>query len=331
MLARHGHRQLRLRRALARARRSSASSSPRRSATTSAYVTHIAGRDSLTVLANYAARDRAHPPRHRRGADLHAHTGDHGADRGDDRRASGRAPAPRARRLAPAGRRGLARPDDRQAGGGDARVRRRSCARSSPASRRRPGEKWKTSFGLRASAAARTCRSTSPALSPAMLRLAGEIADGVILWLCNPRLHPRRRRARGHGRAASAPASRSTASTIVRRGPVGASASDRDAALRRHAPRPAALLRPALLPRDARALGLRRRHRGLRRGRRGGDGEGMQAAICEGFLDELCAIGDETTCAPASSATARPARRRPCVGPIPRTDVEATLRAAAPG
>ncbi len=24
------------------------------------------------------------------------------------------------------------------------------------------------------------------ALSPAMLRLAGEIADGVLLWLCSP-------------------------------------------------------------------------------------------------------------------------------------------------
>ena len=44
-----------------------------------AYVTHIAARDSLTVLAAYAAGDVAHPPRHRRRADLHAHAGDDGA------------------------------------------------------------------------------------------------------------------------------------------------------------------------------------------------------------------------------------------------------------
>ena len=48
-----------------------------------------------------------------------------------------------------------------------------------------PGEKWQTGFHLSVEP-----RPDLPiyiaALSPRMLRLAGEIADGVILWLCNP-------------------------------------------------------------------------------------------------------------------------------------------------
>src|SRR4051812_14277137 len=48
------------------------------------------------------------------------------------------------------------------------------------------GERWRTGFRL----AGLDPRPELPiyvaALSPAMLRLAGEIADGVILWLCNP-------------------------------------------------------------------------------------------------------------------------------------------------
>src|SRR6478672_10693940 len=48
------------------------------------------------------------------------------------------------------------------------------------------GEKWRTGFRL----AGLDPRPELPVyiagLSPAMLRLAGELADGVILWLCNP-------------------------------------------------------------------------------------------------------------------------------------------------
>src|ERR1700733_3694430 len=48
------------------------------------------------------------------------------------------------------------------------------------------GEKWSTSFHL----AGLDPRPEMPifiaALSPAMLELAGEIGDGVMLWLCNP-------------------------------------------------------------------------------------------------------------------------------------------------
>ena len=52
-------------------------------------------------------------------------------------------------------------------------------------------------------------------LAPGMLRLAGEIADGVVLWLCNPE-YIRRPSCRASPRAASAPASPRRASTSSR-------------------------------------------------------------------------------------------------------------------
>ena len=77
--------------------------------------------------------------------------------------------------------------------------------------------------------------------------------------------------------------------------------------------------------------GLRGRHRRLRRGRRRGDAEAMQAAISERFLEALSAVGSpRTTCARACERYLDAGATSPCVGPIPRTDFEATLRAAAP-
>ena len=132
----------------------------------SAYVTHIAGRESLTVMTAYAHAHRADPRRHRRRADLHAHAGDDGADGRHDRRPVRRPPQPRPRRLAPAGRRGLARPDDRQAGRRDARVRRDRAgdpARRGAAGRARSGRRASTAPG---SGRAPSCRSTSPRSPP---------------------------------------------------------------------------------------------------------------------------------------------------------------------
>ena len=49
------------------------------------------------------------------------------------------------------------------------------------------GEKWKTGFHLVGIETRPKLPIYVAALSPAMLRLAGEIGDGVMLWLCNPR------------------------------------------------------------------------------------------------------------------------------------------------
>src|SRR3954452_8025560 len=48
------------------------------------------------------------------------------------------------------------------------------------------GEKWKTAMQLSGVDPRPGLKIYIAALSPLMLRAAGEIADGVILWLCNP-------------------------------------------------------------------------------------------------------------------------------------------------
>ena len=102
------------------------------------------------------------------------------------------------------------------------------------------------------------------ALSPGMLRLAGEIADGVMLWLCNP----------DYVRDVVVPAiaeGRAKAGKdlegfdVVAAVPAAVTAEPDEARARlRQELLPYFSL--ALLPRDARALGLRGRRAGLRRG-----------------------------------------------------------------
>jgi alkanesulfonate monooxygenase SsuD/methylene tetrahydromethanopterin reductase-like flavin-dependent oxidoreductase (luciferase family) len=61
-----------------------------------------------------------------------------------------------------------------------------------------------------------------------------------------------------------------------------------------------------------------------------GDGEAMQAAISERFLRALCAIGSPEEVRAGVARYGEAGANAPCVGPIARTDFEATLRAAAP-
>jgi len=61
--------------------------------------------------------------------------------------------------------------------------------------------------------------------------------------------------------------------------------------------------------------------------RAGGDLEAMQAAVSEGFLDELTAVGDESALSAGVERYREAGASSPCIGPIPRTDFEATLRA----
>jgi F420-dependent oxidoreductase-like protein len=49
-----------------------------------------------------------------------------------------------------------------------------------------PGEKWPTGFHFMGYQARADLPIYIAGLSPAMLRLAGELADGVVLWLCEP-------------------------------------------------------------------------------------------------------------------------------------------------
>jgi alkanesulfonate monooxygenase SsuD/methylene tetrahydromethanopterin reductase-like flavin-dependent oxidoreductase (luciferase family) len=166
------------------------------------------------------------------------------------------------------------------------------------------------------------------ALSPMMLRLAGEIADGVTLWLCNPdyirnvvvpEVREGRQRAGkeldGFDIVAAVPAAvtddRKAAyetmradlitywnlpfyRAMIERSGFGENIADFDAGM------------------EAQAMNQ------------------MLAAISDGFLDPLTAIGSPEEVREGVARYARAGATSPCIGAVPRTDFEATLEAAAP-
>jgi F420-dependent oxidoreductase-like protein len=187
------------------------------------------------------------------------------------------------------------------------------------------GKKWRTGFHLAGVETAPGLPIYIAALSPAMLRLAGEIADGVILWLCNPRyiaevvipeVTAGRERAglplEGFDVVAAVP---------------GAMTEDPGAAWQ--------AMRRDLIP----YFGLPFYRAMIERTGFGddivaydaaaGDLEAMQAAISDGFLSELTAVGDAASVRAGLDRYRAAGAGSPSIGPIPKTDFEATLRAAA--
>jgi len=185
------------------------------------------------------------------------------------------------------------------------------------------GEKWQTGFHLVGLDPRPQLPIYIAALSPAMLRLAGEIADGVVLWLCSPRyirdvvipeIAAGRERAglslEGFDVVAAVPA----ALTEARAGAYEA-------------------MRLEAIP----YFGLPFYRAMIERSGFGADIEGydgaagdleaMQAAISEEFLEQLTAVGDETAVRAGLERYREAGARSPCIGPIPKTDFEATLRA----
>jgi alkanesulfonate monooxygenase SsuD/methylene tetrahydromethanopterin reductase-like flavin-dependent oxidoreductase (luciferase family) len=185
-------------------------------------------------------------------------------------------------------------------------------------------EKWQTGFRLVGLEPRPHLPIYLAALSPAMLRLAGEIADGVMLWLCSPRyiqdvvipeVTAGRERAglplEGFDVVPAVPA---------------ALADDRDEAY--------AAMRRDLVP----YFGLPFYRAMIERSGFGsdiaafdassGDFDAMQGAISSEFLDQLTAVGDESAVREGIDRYRRAGATSPCVGPIAKTDFEATLRAA---
>jgi len=192
-----------------------------------------------------------------------------------------------------------------------------------------PGEKWQTSFALSGIGPYPDLPIYVAALSPAMLRLAGEVADGVMLWLCNPEYV--REVVMPEVSAGRQAAGRTLEGFEVVAAVPSAVVDDLRLA--------ATAMRGDLLP----YFGLPFYRAMLERSGFGedlaayddaaarGDGAGMRAAISDRFLQALCAIGSADDVRAGLARYQDAGVNAPCVGPIPRTDFEATLRAAAPG
>ena len=190
------------------------------------------------------------------------------------------------------------------------------------------GEKWRTSFALSGIGPYPDLPIYVAALSPAMLRLAGEIADGAMLWLCNPEyiravvvpeLHAGRERAGktmdGFEVVAAVP------SAVVEDPGTAFASMRRDLLTYFGLPFYRAMLERSGFGEDIAAYDEAAAR---------GDGEAMQAAISERFLRALCAIGSPEEVRAGVARYGEAGANAPCVGPIARTDFEATLRAAAP-
>jgi F420-dependent oxidoreductase-like protein len=188
-----------------------------------------------------------------------------------------------------------------------------------------PGEKWQTGFQLLGIETRPSLPIYIAALSPAMLRLAGEIADGVVLWLCNPRyiaevVVP-------EVSAGREKAGKSLDGFDIVAAVPGAATEDRDAAY--------AAMRKDLIP----YFGLPFYRAMIERTGFGediaaydaaaGDLAVMQAAISDGFLDELTAVGADEDVREGLARYQAAGAASPCIGPIPKTDFERTLHAAA--
>lgn len=165
------------------------------------------------------------------------------------------------------------------------------------------------------------------ALSPAMLRLAGQIGDGVMLWLCNPEyirevvvpeVAKGRERAGkpldGFDIVAAVPAA-------VTEDPDTARASLRGDLI----PYFSLPFYRAMIERSGFGDEIGAFDEAMRRG----DAEAAKAAISDRFLEQLAAVG--------SAADAEASVRRyidagagsPCLGGIPKTDFDSTLKALA--
>jgi alkanesulfonate monooxygenase SsuD/methylene tetrahydromethanopterin reductase-like flavin-dependent oxidoreductase (luciferase family) len=186
-----------------------------------------------------------------------------------------------------------------------------------------PGEKWRTGFHLVGLDPRPELPIYVAALSPAMLRLAGEIADGVMLWLCCPayirdvvipEVTAGRQRAgrtlEGFDVVAAVPAA-------VAEDPAAAHAAMRKDLI----PYFTLPFYRAMLERSGFAGEIQAFDAAS------GDFEAMQAAISTGFLDQLAAVGDAAAVRAGLDRYREAGASSPCVGPIPGTDFEATLRA----
>jgi alkanesulfonate monooxygenase SsuD/methylene tetrahydromethanopterin reductase-like flavin-dependent oxidoreductase (luciferase family) len=165
-------------------------------------------------------------------------------------------------------------------------------------------------------------------LSPNMLRLAGEVADGVMLWLCNPdyirqvvvpEVAAGRERAgrgmEGFDIVAAVPAA-------VTDDQAGAFQTMRgDLITYWSLPFYRAMIERSGYDADIAAFDA---------GMKAGDLDKAEEGISDRFLDALTAIGSPAEVREGIDRYRQAGATSPCVGAVPRTDFAATLDAAAP-
>jgi alkanesulfonate monooxygenase SsuD/methylene tetrahydromethanopterin reductase-like flavin-dependent oxidoreductase (luciferase family) len=187
------------------------------------------------------------------------------------------------------------------------------------------GQRWTSTFAFMGFTPRRDIPIYQAALSPAMLRLAGEIADGVVLWACPsqyvrdvvmPEVSVGRHRAgkptEGFHILAAVPSAmaydRATALVGVRN------------ELHRYFGLPfyRAMFQAAGFADDVAAFDAG-----------SPDVEAQKLAISERFIDDLCAIGDDSAVRDGVQRYRDAGVTNPVVTAILGTDFEPTLRAAA--
>ena len=191
------------------------------------------------------------------------------------------------------------------------------------------GEKWQTGFRVSGMEPRPQLRIHLAGLSPAMLRAVGEVADGVVLWLCNPNyirdvvvpeVTTGRERAgkalEGFDVVAAVP------SAVVDDPAQAYAVMRRDLLTYFSLPFYRAMIERSGFGADLEAFDAAMEK---------GDPEAMGAAISDDFLSALTAVGDAEAVRAGVARYAQAGATSPCIGPIPKTDFETTLRAAAPG
>jgi alkanesulfonate monooxygenase SsuD/methylene tetrahydromethanopterin reductase-like flavin-dependent oxidoreductase (luciferase family) len=189
------------------------------------------------------------------------------------------------------------------------------------------GERWRTAFHFMGFEPRPDIPVYIAALSPGMLRLAGEIGDGVVLWLCNPEyieqvVVPETAKGRERGERAGQELD------IVAAVPsaVTPEPDEARAKLRQE------LIHYFSLP-FYRAMiersGYEEDVKGFDKGMQSGDTEAAVAAISDRFLNNLGAIGSPEEAAASLRRYQQAGATSPCVGAVAGTDFNSTLEALA--
>ena len=165
------------------------------------------------------------------------------------------------------------------------------------------------------------------ALSPNMLRLAGEIADGAMLWLCNPDyirdvVVPEVRAGREQaGKSMDGFDIVAAVPSAVTEDPVAAYETMRhDLVTYWGLPFYRAMIEGSGFGDDIAAFDA---------GMEKGDVEEAKRGISDRFLDSLVAIGSAEDVRAGVERYRKAGATSPCIGAVPRTGFEQTLEAAA--